>query len=92
MIPPKTTFSSDTLMRRSYFRRSGGWDPNDEDYFLVVTHEHSRWTEAQKNKYTKQSFAVAVEIRDHDRLDIDLYLEAEARLRDRTRSRDGSGL
>ncbi|MFJ4166865.1 S8 family serine peptidase [Microbacterium sp. NPDC089698] len=88
MEPPKTTFLSDTLMRRTYYSPSGGWDPNDEDYFLVITHEHSRWTDRQKKQYTEQSFAVAVEIRDHDRLDIDLYTEAQARLVDRARSRN----
>lgn len=88
LIPPKTTFLSDTLMRRSFYSANGGWDPNDDDYFLVVTHEHSRWTTPQKNQYKEQTFAVAVEIRDHDRLDIDLYAEAQARLRDRTQNRN----
>lgn len=83
MIPPKTTFYSDTLMRRSYFSPSGGWDPDDADYYLVVTHEHSRWTEAQKRRYSEQSFAVAVEIWDHGRLNLDLYAEAQARLQQR---------
>lgn len=90
LVPPKTTFLSDTLIRRSFYSSSGGWDPNDDDYFLVITHEHSRWTPSQKNRYKEQSFAVAVEIRDHDRLDLDLYAEAQARLQERARSRGGS--
>ncbi|MFE6735572.1 S8 family serine peptidase [Microbacterium sp. NPDC057650] len=90
LVPPKTTFLSDTLMRRSFYSANGGWDPNDDDYFVVITHEHSRWTRPQKNQYKEQAFAVAVEIRDHDRLDIDLYAEAQARLRDRARTRGSS--
>ncbi len=87
--PSKTTFFSDTLMRRSYFSPSGGWDPNDEDYFLVMTHEHSRWTAPQKRGYATQKFAVAVEIIDYDRLDIDLYAAAEAKLTGRATAQSG---
>lgn len=89
LFPAKTTFYSDTLMRRSYFSPSSGWDPNDEDYFLVITHEHSRWTPAQKKAYTAQEFAVAVEICDHGRLDLDLYTEAQLLLQQRVAARVG---
>lgn len=90
LYPPKTTFLSDTLIRRNYYRKSQGWDPDDNDYFLVISHDHSRRTDGQKRRYENQSFAVAVEIRDYERDDIDLYAEAQARLADRARSRGGS--
>ncbi|MDR7188151.1 hypothetical protein J2Y46_000967 [Microbacterium sp. BE35] len=89
LIPSKTTFYSDTLMRRAFFSRNLGWDADDEDYFLVITHEHSRWTPAQKKSYTEQEFAIAVEICDHGRLNLDLYAEALARLQHRAGARAG---
>lgn len=80
MLPTKTTFRSDTLVRRTFYSEDGGWDPDDEHYYLAITHDHSRWTSTQKSKYERQRFAVAVEMRDHDRLDIDLYAQAQIRL------------
>ena len=87
LVPPKTRLSSDTLICRSYHRTSGGWDEDDRNYHLVITHEHSRWTPAQRNKYPSQTFAVAVELVDIGRPELALYELAEARLRSRTRAR-----
>jgi hypothetical protein len=85
--PASQRMSSDTLICRRYEMRSGGWDPDDDRYYLVMTHEHSPWTSAQKKSYKEQNFAVAIRIRDFDRPQLDLYSLAEARLQERVRAR-----
>lgn len=85
--PAVSDLSSDTLICRRYERPSGGWDSDDEQYYLVVTHEFSPWTQSQKKSYTEQRFAVAVRIRDFDRPELDLYALAQARLEQRARAR-----
>lgn len=85
--PPKTRLLTDTLICRSYHSTNAGWNEDDEHYYLVVSHDHSPWTQSQKNKYTKQRFAVAVHLLDHGRLDLDLYAHAQAELQAQLRSR-----
>jgi len=90
--PPKTRLFTDTLICRRYHSLSDGWNEDDEHYYLVVSHDHSPWTQSQKNSYKKQSFAVAVHLIDHGRLDLDLYAYAQAelnvQLRNRARTND----
>ena len=79
-----------TIIHRRYETALGGWSSDDTGYYLVITHEHSPWTDAQKRRYTEQHFAVAIRIRDFDRSNIDLYALAQARLQARARAREGS--
>ncbi|OAN38851.1 hypothetical protein A4X16_15500 [Microbacterium sp. H83] len=87
MSPPKTRFKSSTLICREYSNPVRGWDPDDQIYHLVVTHEPSPWTPAQKDEYKEQRFAVAVRLVDHGRPELDLFGLAEAQLQARTRGR-----
>ncbi|WP_120494699.1 S8 family serine peptidase [Microbacterium phyllosphaerae] len=87
MTPPKTRFKSSTLICREYSNPFKGWDPDDQLYHLVITHEPSPWTQSQKNAYKKQSFAVAVQLVDRGRPQLDLFGLAEAQLQARTRGR-----
>ncbi|MFC0248205.1 S8 family serine peptidase [Citricoccus parietis] len=85
--PPKSRMYTDTLVCRSYHSQSAGWDVDDENYYIVVSHDHSPWTESQKKKYTSQRFAIAVQLIDHERLDLDLYNHAAAELAVQVRGR-----
>lgn len=90
MRPATQNTLADTVICRRYEMQQGGWSPDDAGYFLIITHEHSQWTTAQKSHYERQSFAVAVRIRDFSRPEIDLYALAQARLQDRARARGGA--
>jgi hypothetical protein len=85
--PAPRDMSADTLICRRYKTKRDGWNRDDDDYYLVITHEHSPWTAAQKKHYPEQRFAVAIRIHDFDRPDIDLYALAQARLQERARVR-----
>jgi hypothetical protein len=85
--PPKTTLSADTLISRVYDRPAGGWDQDDEHYHLVISHEHSPWTQSQKDRYTSQRYAVVVELIDHGRPQLDLFAQVQTQLREQTRAR-----
>jgi hypothetical protein len=87
LTPPKSRFKSSTLICRQYSNPLKGWDPDDQVYHLVVTHEPSPWTSAQKAAYKKQSFSVAVQLVDRGRPQLDLFGLAEAQLQARARGR-----
>lgn len=87
LTPPKTRFKSSTVMCREYSNPHKGWDPDDQVYHLVITHEPTPWTAAQKAAYKKQSFAVAVQLVDRGRPELDLFGLAEAQLQARARGR-----
>lgn len=84
--PTTTSLSTETLVCRTYWKKQGGWDPDDGPYYLMITHDHSPWTQPQKNEYARQRFAVAVTIEDYERSELDLHALAEAKLRARARS------
>ncbi|MCR6711945.1 MAG: hypothetical protein NVV57_04270 [Demequina sp.] len=88
MKPPAADLASNTLIRRSV---GGSWDPNDEGYYLVVTHSARPWA---KDEIEEQAYAVAVELSLAAGARIDLHaemvkLQAEARLRTRGQVRLG---
>ncbi|WP_083933320.1 S8 family peptidase [Kribbella catacumbae] len=83
--PGQQVLSSTTLLRRDFI--DGPWDPDHGDYFLVITHSRSPWTERQKQSYANQSYAVAIEIADESRNDLNLYALMRARLAARIRAR-----
>ncbi|MGC7152877.1 S8 family serine peptidase [Paenarthrobacter ureafaciens] len=84
MSPPRTKLSSNTLIRRDF---SGAWLPEDEDYFLIVFHDHSPWSESQKRAYETQDYALGIELLDSSRLDLDLHSLVEVELRAQGRQR-----
>lgn len=86
LFPGSDSVNLDTVMCRS-LRRQGGWDVNDENYFLVLTHSSSPWTDGQKRKTPTQDYAVAVELLAHGRPQLDLHAAAEAQLRQQARGR-----
>ena len=94
LSPTMSSMKSSTVIVREYRTESGGWDADDENYFLVLEHVHSPWSQAQKNKYEWQSVAVAIQIVDENHADLDLHAAAAAKLgamtanvRTRTRTR-----
>jgi hypothetical protein len=85
--PGVTTFSSNTLICRT-FQSATQWDEDVSDYFVVVTHQRSPWSEAQKKKYLEQRYALAVELHDEGRSDLDLYGIVRSQLQTRLRARE----
>lgn len=83
MVPGVTVLESSTLIRREFI--NGAWDVEHGDYFLVVTHNQSPWTSAQRGDYSEQRYALAVEIADQAGSSLDLYAAIRARLRGRAR-------
>lgn len=83
MYPGLTTIGSNTLIRREFL--NGAWDPDHGDYFLIVAHNQSAWTAAQRGRYTEQPYALAVEIAEETESALDLYAAVRARLRSRAR-------
>ena len=85
LSPGAQTVASNTLIRRDYV--NGNWDPDHQNYFLVVTHQQSPWTDRQRREYNLQTYAIAVEVADETRTDLDLYTMMRARLEARARIR-----
>lgn len=85
MSPGPAFLRSNTLIRREFI--DGPWDPDHEHYFLVVTHNQNAWTMAQRNRYSEQRYALAIEVADESETDLDLYAAIRARLRTRVRVR-----
>jgi Subtilase family len=85
LVPRARRIASNTLLRRDYVDRS--WDPDDEQYFLVVTHTLSPWTPRQRRAYSRQRYSIAVQLVERDRLDLDLHGLVRAQLRARARTR-----
>lgn len=85
LAPGSTVLESNTLIRREF--KNGAWDPEHSDYFLVVTHNLSPWTQAQRSRYTSQTYALALEIAEESESDLDLYAAIRIRLRPRARLR-----
>lgn len=77
-IPGVDLVRSNTLIRRDV--ETAGWDPDDEDYFLVVSHDTSPWTDSQLNQYPTQEFALAIELIDEGRPELDLHALTTSRL------------
>lgn len=85
--PGSTRLASNTLIRRDF--DGGSWDPDDEHYFLVVTHNHSPWTQKQRKEYPRQRYVLAVQLTDEGRTHLDLHNLVRAELRTRVRLRTG---
>jgi len=85
LSPGPRRLVSNTLIRRDF--DGGTWDPDDEHYFLVVTHTHSPWTQKQRNEYPDQRYALAVQLTDEGRTHLDLHNLVRAELRTRIRIR-----
>lgn len=86
LLPGSNSVKLDTVMCRS-IRRSGGWDSDDQNYFLVLTHSSSPWTKGQKEQNPNQDYAIAVEMLAHERPQLDLHALAGAQLPLRSQSR-----
>ena len=86
LIPRTSQFYNNTLICRS-FSTSTDWDEDVLDYFVVVVHQRSSWSPAQKNSYTEQRYALAIEMYDEARIELDLYALVRARLRAQARVR-----
>lgn len=76
---------SNTLVAREHTAIS--WDPDHRDYFIVVTHNHNPSTARQRQEYSEQTYALAVELADQGRLDLDLHTLVRQQLRQRARVR-----
>lgn len=85
MRPTKSRLASNTLIRRDF--DYSPWDPDDEHYFLIVTHNLSPWTPRQKREYGSQRYALAVYLADEQRTNLDLHNLVRAQLRARLRVR-----
>lgn len=83
MKPPADSLTNNTLIRRGV---GGAWDPNDEGYYLVVTHRARPWA---KSEIEEQTYAVAVEVSLSTEAQIDLraaMIRAQADVRTRARA------
>ena len=85
MEPGISEVDSNTLIRRDYI--NGTWDPDHRDYFLVIAHNQSRWTAAQRAGYPEQRYALAVEITEEGASDLNLYQAVQTQIRARARAR-----
>lgn len=83
LTPGTSALSSNTMIRRDFV--DGSWDPDHDEYVLVVRHDQSPWSASQRKDYDTQRYALAVEIADETRTDIDLYALIRARLSQRLR-------
>lgn len=86
MEPNLTTLKSNTLVVRTFERPENGWEPDDHDYHLVVTHIRSQWSETQQREYPRQRFAVAIQLIDVGRQDLPLHDLVAFSLRNRIRT------
>ncbi|WP_298944633.1 S8 family serine peptidase [uncultured Microbacterium sp.] len=77
-IPGVDALRSNTIVRRDV--ETNNWSEDDEDYFLVVSHDSSPWTTAQLDQYPTQTYALAIELIDEARTSLDLHALTEARL------------
>jgi len=80
--PAAGELPSSTLIRRSF---TGSWDPDDEGYYLVVSHRARHW--ARGDELEDQPYAVAVMLSLAGEARIDLRAQVEARLEVRSRAR-----
>jgi len=80
--PRSQQLKSNTLLCRSF---SGGWDPDDEGYFVVVKHQARPWASTEEK--ADQPYALAIELSLSTAARIDLLAQARARLRQRVRLR-----
>jgi len=85
LAPTVRQLASSTLIRRDYVDQT--WDPDDESYFLVVSHNLSPWTDRQRREHSHQRYSLAVQLVENDRLDLDLHALVRARLIARARGR-----
>ncbi len=85
-IPGVNMVSSNTLIRRD-ISTTTTWSEDDENYFLVVSHDKSPWTHSQLAENPEQSYALAVELVAEGRPELDLFGLARARLASRARQR-----
>lgn len=79
LLPGTSKFSDNTLICRR-FSSSTSWDEDVLDYFVIVTHQRSSWSPAQKRAYESQRYALAIEMSDEGRLEMNLYALVRARL------------
>jgi len=75
---------NNTLQRRDF--DGGNWRERHQDCFLVVTHDHTKSTPAQRRDYTRQDYALAVEMADETNIDLDLHAAVRQRLQTRIRT------
>jgi hypothetical protein len=86
LSPGISQFYNNTLICRT-FRTATDWDEDVLDYFVVVVHQRSSWSPAQKNSYPVQRYSLAIEMHDEARTDLNLYALVRARLRAQARIR-----
>jgi subtilisin family serine protease len=86
LSPGISQFYNNTLICRT-FSTATDWDEDVLDYFVVVVHQRSSWSTAQKASYSSQSYALAIEMYDEARTDLNLYALVKARLRGQVRVR-----
>ena len=84
MEPKVTRLLSNTLQRRDF--DGGNWQQRHLDCFLVVTHDHTKSTQAQQRAYPEQDYALAVELADETNVGVDLHAAVRQRLRARART------
>ncbi|WP_308220030.1 S8 family serine peptidase [Microbacterium sp. CFH 31415] len=85
--PGTQSVGADTVFCRRYRTGGNSWNVDDENYFLVVTHTYSPWTEGQKKEYPTQTYALAVELLAHGKSDLNLHALTQAQLNARGRTR-----
>ena len=83
LAPGAQRLASSTLIRQDYVDQL--WDPDLENYFLVVTHTQSAWSPRQRRDYDEQRYALAVELAEHERNDLDVHNLVRAEIEDRAR-------
>lgn len=81
--PGSQQLMSNTLVCRSF---QGGWDPDDDGYFVVVKHQARPWANAEEK--ADQPYAIAVELSLSSAARIDLLAQVRAQLRQRIRLRN----
>lgn len=87
LFPGVRSVDADTVFCRSFRRRGDSWSVDDQNYFLILTHTYSPWTDAQKKQYPTQDYAVAVEFLAHGQPTLDLHALTRTRLDARIRTR-----
>lgn len=84
MDPRVGRLLNNTLQRRDF--DGGTWQERHLECFLVVTHDHTKSTDAQKRSYPRQDYAIAVEMADETNVELDLHVAVRQRLRTRLRA------
>ncbi|MFG6402456.1 S8 family serine peptidase [Microbacterium sp. P04] len=82
MDPGTNSVRLDTVICRT-FRTNGNadaWNVDDQNYFLIVEHSYSPWTDGQKRLHPTQEYGLAVEFLAHGQPQLDLHALTEARL------------